>query len=225
VQFPAGRTCYRVGLYATPVEWRAVDVTMNAKGSQFVLHHGSRCYSVSTNVVSLGNIYNVLVSIAFLSSIDISIHTIITHFLDISQAPQSLRVFEVEGVTIVDNSHNTNITGIFNSLELVPILKQPSIVFINDVYHELRSVLSEKIISIKPELIILTGTKTGEMKKILTHKGFNEFDIVEKQKDTENSILVRVKKELQNHKTLSIVFEGPGVYEYVPSIVNAISVE
>lgn len=227
IDFPPSMRLNRVGVDSEIVEWKVESYNTLSKGSEIWLQHGSSKYNIFTNIVSKGNIQNLVLAIAMAQKIGITVKQSQRFSQDVQLDASAMRVFEADGTLIVDDSNNVNTGTVYSALDIVQEYKRESIIILGDfnykhvLGHEDYDKIAHTIARIKPKLVVLIGYNFGEyLAELLVELGLNIYDVLLAKNHNYLSISTRIKKELAESRDKTIVLGGEESSKWINILVQ-----
>jgi UDP-N-acetylmuramoyl-tripeptide--D-alanyl-D-alanine ligase len=195
-------------------DFYATDLVMNQEGSKFKLVSTSGIFEMQTNLVSKGNIENLLGAIVVALELGGKIENIITKINNLETLDGTLYIQNKDWGKLIDDSYNANLDGVSNSLDILKIFEMQKIVFLDDILelgaksYQSHIQVAKKILETNPDKVILLGRNFSII--IKNHLLENQFPIEKiliwnEQNTSEISNLIL--KDLAENQSV-LLFEG-----------------
>ena len=159
----------------------ASEIEYYKNGTSFRLHvKGSTSRKVEIPLLSYHNVLNVLASTLVALQFEISLEEIVRSYSSIPLIPHRLQLIKTEnGITIIDDSYNSNIVGVHNGLDLLEkialegkIIVTPGIIELGEVEYAENYRFGEHIARVCSHVILVGLKQTRPIQEGLQSCGF-----------------------------------------------------
>ncbi len=190
IAYPNNITPIWYGLEDENLTTFATNIVPTKHGTKFTYHHGNIVHTIETNLVSPGNIENLVAAITCCFELNISIEDMKPLLKTFPATPGTLELVATKWGTIINDSYNANSNGVINALLTLHSMKGKKIVLLDDILelgtyaYQTHKEIAIVLNTIKPDLIVLVGRNYGnsiiETLENLNYKGeiVNAIDIV-----------------------------------------------
>jgi UDP-N-acetylmuramoyl-tripeptide--D-alanyl-D-alanine ligase len=173
------------------------DITTKDFQTTFTINRMNKRTKLTTNLVSNGNIENLVGALAVALDLGVdmdSIHDIIT---TIPATPGALEVIQKPWGNLINDSYNANINGVINAISLLKEMKGKKILVLDDILElgeqaiDTHKVLAYSISKLNIDLVILMGRNyTQVITEILVQEDYKgEYYIYDKQRSQIDEIM------------------------------------
>lgn len=166
---------------------RASEIEYSRNGTSFQLHvQGSNARKVEIPLLGYHNVLNVLASTLVALQFEISLEEIVRNYSSIPPIPHRLQLINSgNGITIIDDSYNSNIVGVHNSLDLLEkialegkIIVTPGIVELGELEYIENYRFGEHIARVCTRVILVGLKRTRAIQAGLQSCGFPREQMV-----------------------------------------------
>lgn len=155
-------------------------------GSEFILYLDGFKLSCRTKLLGSHNINNIALAAAVAYKLEVSIDDIKSAIENLESAPHRLEIIKgVNGITVIDDSFNSNILGFQNALEVLKgfylgrkVLVTPGVVELGKAQYAENLKLTEFIFSACDFLIIVGNENAKAFEEGLKQKEFKNYILV-----------------------------------------------
>jgi len=168
IEIPKNITLIRYGLSdedygKNPLDYAGEEIFFDGEKTHFTLNVRGIKTRLSTNLISRGNIQNLVGCIALAHSCGLQLSGMSNLLLNLNQPNATLQQINYSWGTLIDDSHNANFDGVTNALSFVKQLNKPSIIALDEIIElgeksvETHKKLAEHLYNLKPSKLILFG--------------------------------------------------------------------
>lgn len=193
IPVPAGLEVIKYGVPKSKQEAKEFDIYATSikltsrLTTEFELFYDGKTQKLETNLLSSGNIENLVGVIALALHFKVPLSKIKTKILDLKPAHGALEISKQNNYYQIDDSYNANFDGIKNAIELLFEMKKnkelkipKSIVFIDDILElgqksiEIHQNLGKIIADKKIDIVVLLGRNFAKtIYQTLSQEGFD----------------------------------------------------
>ena len=154
----------------------ASDVALSKRGSEFNLHFGDEVHRARTGLIGEHNVENLAVASAVAFALGINPKHIVERIAHVEPVPHRLQLIVRDGMTIIDDTFNSNPDGARKALDTLSqfegrkVVVTPGLVELGDLEEEENYALGKKIAMVA-DTVVLIG-KRGEQ----VARGLSDFD-------------------------------------------------
>lgn len=222
IQIPKNLKVIKCGIDNGETEERECDyfvknIKSNENGTEFdlVLKHSNsnevfdgvdlRIPNVKTNLLSTGNIENILLCLAFCVENGFKIDEIIPLLQNLSSPAGRLEKHDKEWGSVIYNQYN-NTDGVRNALELIQDFNNNKIVIVDDIMElgkesaYAHQKMADQIINSKPSLVILLGKSFYKTIEDQIRNSNSEFEILHWNGKNTTEIKQQIRKNIEVSK-------------------------
>ncbi len=161
----------------------AKDVHCSHQGSDFVINIGGQEAIAHTSLIGKHNILNILLASACATQLGMSLDKIVRRIPLIQPVEHRLQVMQANGVTIIDDSYNSNVIGAKLAVDSLSMFEGEKIVMTQGVVELGKSQasqnfeLGEYIARVADKCIVL-GVNANDLRQGMLDGGMGSRDIV-----------------------------------------------
>ena len=163
----------------------ATDIVSTANGSKFTLHIGDKAFDASTCLLGKHNVSNICLAVAVANSLGLTEEEILLGISNIKPVKHRLEVFTNDnGVTIIDDSYNSNVDGVKAAMEVLDTFEGRKIIITPGLVElgkeeNVANFEMGKLIANHVDVAIIVGSHNAEMLiNGLKEAGFNAENIM-----------------------------------------------
>lgn len=143
------------------------NVLLSPNGADFTLHLGEKSYTANTKLLGAHNLQNIVSAVAMAVKLNIPHEIILSQISTLPQIPHRLQLIKNGGLTIIDDTYNSNPVG---AQEAIATLRQfhgrkvvitPGMVELGEAEQRENKTLGAHIASVA-DLVILIGVKRAQ---------------------------------------------------------------
>ncbi|MBQ9276592.1 MAG: UDP-N-acetylmuramoyl-tripeptide--D-alanyl-D-alanine ligase [Clostridia bacterium] len=195
---------------------RAENIAVSEAGSTFDLCIGGEKYSVSTSLLGIHNVKNILLSVGVAYALGVEMPYILRGVENLETVPHRMELIHGNGINIIDDSFNGNPTGAKCALDTLAlfdtrkVVLTPGLVELGKEEGAINYELGQKIAEVA-DLVLLVGFKrTDTIKRGLIEAGYGgEIHIYKSLASAEEDFENRLKVG----DTLLILNDLPDIYD------------
>lgn len=207
---PKGIKVIKYG-FSKDANLRAEIIKTSLSGTTFKVFWQDQVFQLKTNLASMGNIQNILASLAccLVHNLDINAKEISKTLLNLTTPEGTLQIQAMDNGYLIDDSYNANLDGVLNALELLKNSKEDKVLVLDDIIElGQESVAShlkiaESIKLVDPNLVVLVGKDYSKIiQEYLIDHGFLAENII--LSDAKN--LKPIHQAIKNIKSKQTIF-------------------
>ena len=168
-------------------EIRFDRVQITSCGMKFNLVVDGKTYFCKTNLLGHHNLQNIMLAVYVAMYLGVEIKDIVTAIFNLESVYHRLELKKSEnGITIIDDSFNSNVQGTIYALKTLELFKNgrkivvtPGLVELGEVEEEENIKFGERIAEIADICVIVNNYNKERIKTGLLNKGFKEENIYE----------------------------------------------
>jgi UDP-N-acetylmuramoyl-tripeptide--D-alanyl-D-alanine ligase len=172
-------------------------ITKNLQSS-FTLHHDNINSKLTTNLLSSGNIENLVGAIGVALDLGVEISSIKEIITNLEATPGALEVIPKPWGNLLNDSYNANINGVVNAISLLNQFKGKKVVVLDDILElgeqaiDTHKTLAYSMAKLDLDLIVLMGRNYASViKEILESEGFKgKYYIYDKETKIVDNLIV-----------------------------------
>lgn len=195
---------------------KAVNISVGKNGSDFEVVVGDESFAAHTNLLGIHNVENVLLAIGVALKLGVEIAYIQNGVQSLSAVPHRQQLVKGSGITIIDDSFNSNPDGARLALDTLDmfdtrkVVMTPGLVELGEKEEWQNERLGEQI-SLVADVVLLVGKKRSlAILKALKSGDFcGEIYVYDSLKDCENDF----PNTLRVGDTLLILNDLPDIFE------------
>lgn len=165
--------------------------------TSFTLNHNNKKIDLVTNLLSSGNIENLVGAIAIALDFGIEIDSIKNIITKLTSTPGALEAIKKPWGNLINDSYNANINGVTNAIDLLMTFNGKKILVLDDILElgeqaeTTHDLLATKLSTLKIDLIILMGRNYANIIDTVLQKANydGEWYIYDKQKSLVDKII------------------------------------
>ncbi len=201
------------GEFNNDVNYLAKNIEINFQGTTFdLVINGQDTYYLETNLISKGNIQNILHAIAYVRENNLfTVEEVSEIILNLPDIEGRLQIFDKKWGRLLYNQYN-NEDGIINALSLLENYKGKKVIFIDDIMelgsksNEIHEKLSKSIFETNPTQIILLGRSFNKLlESKLIEYGFEKSNIFSWNGKNTRQIKAEVASKLTGQDNLVLL--------------------
>ncbi len=197
------------------LDYCAKNIHFDGESSHFILEAQGREFRLKTNLISRGNIQNLVGAICLAHQTGIAISKI-TEVLGELEVPEgTLSITEKPYGKLIDDSHNANYDGVKNALETMEMFKLPNIIIFDEIVElgilseETHRKIGQDFAKVDPELVVLLGKSFSDtVKEELLKLGYPEEKIYLLRNRNQEEVINKVNSLLKRHYNSVVLAEG-----------------
>jgi UDP-N-acetylmuramoyl-tripeptide--D-alanyl-D-alanine ligase len=141
----------------------ATNIHTTKHGTKFTYHHLNIVHEIETNLVSPGNIENLVAALSCVLALGISYKDITPLLNTFPSTAGTLEIIPTSWGSIINDSYNANSNGVINALLTLKSAKGSKIVVLDDILelgtyaHQTHKEIAIVLQSVSPDLLILVG--------------------------------------------------------------------
>ena len=163
----------------------ATDIVSTANGSKFTLHIGDKAFDASTCLLGKHNVSNICLAVAVANSLGLTEEEILLGISNIKPVKHRLEVFTNDnGVTIIDDSYNSNVEGIKCALDALNLFEgkkyivTPGLVELGLLEGEENFKLGVEISKVADVAVLVGRARALRIREGLISQGVSEDKII-----------------------------------------------
>jgi UDP-N-acetylmuramoyl-tripeptide--D-alanyl-D-alanine ligase len=167
ITIPKGVTLIKYGIDNT-FDVYGKNIAVKKNKSYFDLYHNKIPAPLHTNLLSNGNIENLVGAIAVSRDLGVYTKQIQEIIADLPDTPATLQSIQKPWGTLIDDSYNANINGVVNALSLLDNPDRNKILILDDILElgeqsiETHKNLAYVLLKLDLDLIVLVGRNYGQ---------------------------------------------------------------
>lgn len=168
INIPEGIKLIKYG-FSPEADLQAKIIKMDVSGTVFQVFWENQAFTFETNLTTSGNIQNILAALACCLAYGFNLQEMTDLMANLPLPSGTLNIIEKKYGYQVDDSHNTNLDGVLNSLNLVQNFNGKKIVFLDDIAElgnqsvESHVAIAESLNKINLDLLILVGQNYSQI--------------------------------------------------------------
>jgi len=201
----------------------ATNIKLTSKlTTEFDLIYDGKSEKLETNLLSFGNIENLVGAIALAMNLKVPLTKIKAKILDLKPAHGALEISKQDKFYQIDDSYNANFDGIKNAIELLSEIKKnkdlnipKSVVFIDDILElgqksvEIHQQLGKIIAYKKIDIVVLLGRNFSKnIYQTLSQEGFDINKVWFWDSRNTNEIKQNLNTFLDKYPDSVVLYEG-----------------
>ncbi len=194
----------------------ATDISVSTEGSEFNIVVDDDVYPAKTSIIGLHNIHNVMLAVAMAIKLGVEMPLILSAIEELTPVPHRQQLIRGSGITIIDDSFNSNPSGakcalatlaMFNARRVVVT---PGLVELGDAEYDENYALGKSIADVA-DVVLLIGSKRCEaIKHALRDNDFGGYvKVYESLKSCERDFV----NTLRLNDVLLILNDLPDIYD------------
>lgn len=194
----------------------AKNVSVDKNGSAFDIVVGDEVYEARTRVLGVHNVQNILLAVAIGLKLKVEMPLILQAIESLNAVPHRLELIQGSGVTIIDDSYNSNPSGARRALDTLKmfdtrrVVVTPGLVELGDAEREENYNLGEHIADCADVVLLVGNDRIMPIKRALDDREFcGEVKRYESLKSCEKDFV----NSLRMGDTLLILNDLPDIYE------------
>lgn len=194
----------------------AANISVNRSGSEFDIVIGEDVYRAKTQLLGLHNVQNILLATAMAMRLGVEMPLILHSIEGLSPIPHRLELIEGSGVTIIDDSYNSNPDGARCALDTLAmfdarrVVMTPGLVELGESEDEENYRLGERIAECADVALLIGKGRIEPIRRALRDVGFGgELKEYESLKSCEKDFV----NTLKMGDVLLILNDLPDIYE------------
>jgi len=187
-----------------------LDYEFCREGTNFSCEIDGEVYAFTTKLLGKYNIENLLISIYVAKKYGVSMEKIIKSVKNIRPVKNRLELIDSNGMTIIDDTYNSNYLGALESLNVLKMFEgtklvvTPGLIELGALQYEKNYCFGKEIGRVADFVIIMNDTNKTALLNGLKESGFNcEKVFYAKSRDSQKDLLKRIGK-----KGMTILFEN-----------------
>jgi len=147
----------------TPLDYFADELFFDGQFTQFTLHIQEKTLRIKTNTLSTGNIQNLVGAIAMAHTLGVPLSEITQLITHLSLPEGTLEITPQPWGKLIDDSHNANLDGVLNALNLVQQFHLPSIIALDEIMElgdkaeDAHKKVAQAVAKLAPKAVVLLG--------------------------------------------------------------------
>jgi UDP-N-acetylmuramoyl-tripeptide--D-alanyl-D-alanine ligase len=168
----------------------ASEISTKNLQTNFTLHHHGQKTELTTNLLSNGNIENLVVAIATALELGVEINEMKNIITSLEATPGALEVLTKPWGNLINDSYNANINGVVNAIALLNQFEGTKVLVLDDILElgeqsvDTHKTLAYSLTKLNIDLIILMGRNYAEIiTEVLDREEYKgKYYIYDKQK-------------------------------------------
>lgn len=189
----------------------AKNIKVTNKGTTFDIYFkkDKKTIQVSTILLGMKNVYNILASCALAHVLGVSDKNIIKGVKEIKPINHRLEIKALGNMTIIDDSFNANPVGAKNALDVLGLMPDkkiiitPGMIEMGEKEEELNHTFGTQIADVCDKVYLVGKKQTKPIYEGLLEKNYPEKDIIIKK--SFNEAFAEVKKSYGNQKIIVLL--------------------
>lgn len=205
-----------------PADFYAENIKYSHQGLSFNIIGPKTNINIETSLLGRHNIYNILLSIALIKSVDyfsqvVNDEEIIYILKNIKPVPHRLSTYNFGELSIIDDAFNSNFKGFVNALEILKMSKSPrilitpGIVEMGNLEFDANKSLATFIAQSCEVVYLVDNPSARAIKEGLLELGFDQFVVVKSFKEAYNDSVENNKEGtilIENDLTDNLIYRG-----------------
>ena len=168
INIPEGIKLIKYG-FSPEADLRAEIIKMDVSGTVFQVFWENQSHTFATNLTTAGNVQNILAALACCLVYGFNLQEMTDLLTNLPLPNGTLNIIEKKYGYIIDDSHNANLDGVLNSLNLVQSFDGKKIVFLDDIAElgneavKSHIAIAESLNKINLDLLILVGQNYSQI--------------------------------------------------------------
>lgn len=192
-------------------DYMAKNIRISNKGTTFEVVTKTKKFEVTTILLGIKNVYNILEAIALSMELGVSKENIIKGVSNIPPINHRLEIKETGNITIIDDSFNSNPEGAKNAVEVLGSFEgpkyiiTPGMVEMGDKEKELNKEFGKQIASVADKVFLVGPKQTKPIYEGLEESKYNKDNIRVCKSFKEAYDLM---KQTSGNKKITVLFEN-----------------
>lgn len=184
----------RIGVDNTDVDMFASNISASAAGLSFTVHDAEKKVVFQTKLLGKHNVSNILMVTALAAQLGLTLEEVADAVRTIEPVEHRLQLMRRNGITIIDDSYNSNPEGARQALEALSLFEQGQKILVTPGFAELgraeadaHRTLGQQAAAVCDHVFLISGARTKPIEAGLLEGGLAESQIHAYQTLTEAS--------------------------------------